>query len=1020
MNSNHNSNQTGKLSIRLTSTLSFVVLMLLMLLATVSSSQEKYWGPDTNFVNEPMSFGEAMDYAYENLEPHMNTDILVDRAPDGYSKRDVLDGSNSSKVCYWGDFHALYTRMKSSQIPYNTDLNFKVIDKISKEKFAEDQTILLGFIDYKYEEIALGARRNEVLQWVNNKVVVNDPSYPNILTEKRATAIAALRPFAESRSIKLKLDTSMFFSNVESSISMIELITGESDEILYPSLGETLYFEHYTSDSLMFTINVYYENGEQVTAKSVLYILDVEEAENQQMGLEKKSGRCFNNHLVYNLRNVLEKADRVKNLYVNPAPGYGKNTLKAKLGIYYGCGNECGPIRKPFIVCTGFGPFGGSKIDADKSNKNAFMNINGILGLDGAEALGGLFNPGMNSGANLLYKLKNEGFDIIIVDPDNGVDHLQNYAEIIKEAIEYVNHDKRLGGSYHENIIMGISMGAVAVRLALVDMENNHYADPTNNLHHHCRSFISYEGEMQGATIPLGLQAFVKHLTSTQPYSLSFLLLDDINNMTGKIPWYIYVFAPRYLHFYLTYNYAKKTLINIVGKVGILLAMDEVYYQLLTNPAAEGLLMHHIGVNEVPNDFVLRPHPYHTKLYSLLDSLGYPKDCRNVAIANGSNNGTQPNVNAGGPLIRIFDTDKKGNSAFIFAKLEDGVQRSTVFTYAYTNAGAQWSGTIRKDFDKEYSYSSGSYEGFYAHYVLPLAILKGDPIKDYSPAYRAPFVPVSSVFDIQGFNSPKLTYNVLDNLHYTGPNKRDPEEEKGYPHNNLKFSNAKLVSPFDAVFASKDAEFHVGNPSLNIVEFILDEVASKEVRLQNLKLKRPKEYGARYESRGFLELGRNISSKRRSGEINLDYYNKLRVDASEEIVIYPGFFAPVGSIFYATIRNMADSCYEFYYAPPIKRHEEIKNRDSQYVDEFGTREAPKKLEGTSLAIYPTITSGRVTIVNTEELGKVVVQDATGKKVHSRNIAMGESELNLTELSNGIYHVQFVGESHSQSFKILKQ
>ena len=43
----------------------------------------------------------------------------------------------------------------------------------------------------------------------------------------------------------------------------------------------------------------------------------------------------------------------------------------------------------------------------------------------------------------MLYKLRNQGYDIIILYFDNGVDYVQNHAELVMRTIDFVNTQER-------------------------------------------------------------------------------------------------------------------------------------------------------------------------------------------------------------------------------------------------------------------------------------------------------------------------------------------------------------------------------------------------------------------------------------------------------------------------------------------------------------------------------------------------------------------------------------------------
>lgn len=1017
MKAQYKTERNSGINYRLTSTLSFILGMLLLLIAEVSCSQQSYWGPDTNFINEPMSYGEAMDYSYGELEQFMSTDVLIDRGSDGYSKRHIFNGQNDSSICTWGDFHAIQTRVSTSKLDYSNDVHTIKLDSMAKDIYQKEGIITLGVVDFKYEEIDDRAKRNDVLQWVNNRIVVQNGFFPNILEKKRTTAFSPLIPFVNEPSLKFRLDSNFFFSNVNSPISLIELQIGHFEETQFISVGETIEYLHNGSDSLHLKLSIHYENGETVNCRSLMFVWDNHEAGETYEGEKSKKSRNSrtntNSKTIFTYADLAVMPDKTYNL--SAAEAIGNGVVTGKVGIYYGCGNERGPIRKPFIVCTGYGPFGSSKIDSQKPGKNAFSKINGQLGVDGAQIAGPNHHSSMNNGSNLLFKLQNEGFDIVIIDPDNGVDFVQNYAAFIQRCLNKINQDKRAAGSHHENVIMGLSMGGIAVRYALADMERQHYASNGAVMHHHCRTFISYEGEMQGATIPMGLQAFATKLLSRNPYSMAYLILDDVVNHAANqfVPWYIQIAFPLYYPTKLTVTKA----IQLLGQAAIIIAMHKIHDQLLNNPAAKSMLTAHISVNKTNNDRTLHPHPLFTTLYAELDSLGYPEDCRLVAISNASNNGAQPSAQYGNMLVNFRDFDNKGTFVRVSARLEYGTAATKVFDYHYRKAAYVDNMEIEKEHPIHTSFSSGSYEGFYSHYIMPIAMVKSNNPKDFAPGYRAPFVPISSTFDLNWNAGRLLNYDALDSLFYTAPNQKDVDLEKGYPHNSPYYDSLNPITPFDAVFASEQAEFHVGNISTRIVDFILSEVSPDRLFVQNRALNSFGNYSAKYESRKNATFGKRVSSNSIKGEIVVDSLKSLSVRAKKQIIIKPGFNSYNGSSLSLSLGQMANQCYSFSVIIP-KRLEQTSNHKTNEV----RIHADSLHESLNcINVYPNPCKSKILIENCDlTYQKLDVLNSHGVTLEKYDIQRPLNEILFTNFPAGVYLLRFSSPTAEEIIKLIKQ
>jgi hypothetical protein len=74
---------------------------------------------------------------------------------------------------------------------------------------------------------------------------------------------------------------------------------------------------------------------------------------------------------------------------------------------------------------------------------------------------------------------------------------------MIEKVIKWVNEQKALAGSTEPNVVLGISMGGLVAKYALLDMVNT-------STDHDTRLLITYDAPLRGANIPLGTQAAVQ------------------------------------------------------------------------------------------------------------------------------------------------------------------------------------------------------------------------------------------------------------------------------------------------------------------------------------------------------------------------------------------------------------------------------------------------------------------------------------------------------------------------------
>lgn len=229
---------------------------------------------------------------------------------------------------------------------------------------------------------------------------------------------------------------------------------------------------------------------------------------------------------------------------------------------------------------------------------------------------GHITNPRQEAGENNIedfistanqynqLNLKFNEYDIIYVDWGIGTDYIQSNAELFKKAIRWVNQNK-IGTE--KNVVMGQSMGGLIARYALKDMEDN-------GENHNANLFISHDAPHLGANTPLSIQYMMRTLSKKY---LSSPIVAGIN----------YVFTPIF-----------------TGGAPI----SEVL-TLTDTPASRQMLINYVNSN------LIIDNSFHNTWQTTLKTKGYPQLTRNVAISNGSECGTDQNIQ---DLVTLHHTSK--------------------------------------------------------------------------------------------------------------------------------------------------------------------------------------------------------------------------------------------------------------------------------------------------------------------------------------------------------------------------
>ncbi|MBN1697426.1 MAG: hypothetical protein JW881_07925 [Spirochaetales bacterium] len=235
-----------------------------------------------------------------------------------------------------------------------------------------------------------------------------------------------------------------------------------------------------------------------------------------------------------------------------------------------------------------------------------------------------LFSEGIDFENNLswrfyLYKLLGryglwrtcleQGYDIIFLNYTDSLKSLQFSAECVIDVIEKINAEKVPDSrGIHKNIVIGGSMGGLVCRYALKVMESEAYIDEQQTVGtggivgHDTELFVSFDAPQQGANLPLCLQLAIEEINNCIPH-------EDLADFRATM----HAYAP------------KSMLINHVKGL-----IDDNYKA------------------EYPS----YPHAYRDWFLNDLEALRteedgssvYPRDCRSVAMANGSGYGRSQHI----------------------------------------------------------------------------------------------------------------------------------------------------------------------------------------------------------------------------------------------------------------------------------------------------------------------------------------------------------------------------------------
>lgn len=494
-------------------------------------------------------------------------------------------------------------------------------------------------------------------------------------------------------------------------------------------------------------------------------------------------------------------------------------------GVWPGCEtnfNKCGDcLKKVAIIVEGYDPTNSRHLHTnttlDCSARPADRKDYNLYDLANAE--------------NMADKMREAGYDIVILNFADGKKPLEYQAEVVKALIRKLRDELTACGSNHEFVIIGPSSGGVIARYALADMEKN-------GEDHNTRLFVSFDAPQQGANLPLSLQHFIRFMKNTIPINLLFLLKD-----------------------------LKK--------------LKEAW---LATPTKQMLVYH---ATQTKNGKAY-PAPEHSSFYTKLKSLGYPTKCRNVAIANGSGTAIGQGFNPGDGLFAInilFRLSKiislkiitygwavpNNSNTIIFA----GIAR---FCFPLVGCIITNISLVNVNNTAPYDNTPGGRGAFVGlvvdglTYPPVLCNFCNCKITNDCSTQRENFIPTISALDLQ--NTSDLNYNVYANI--TG---NDGVAFKGIDY-------TSSVSPFDAIYLSPVNEEHVicGTTSA-ITKFIENEIMPKNLYLQNQTVSEATDF----EAVKIVYTGENITNRKPPGKFIVNNSTgKVRIRGGNEVVLKPG------------------------------------------------------------------------------------------------------------------------------------
>ncbi len=473
-----------------------------------------------------------------------------------------------------------------------------------------------------------------------------------------------------------------------------------------------------------------------------------------------------------------------------------------------------------------------------------------------------------NTSIDFIDNLQAHDYDIVVVNWNEPRNSLHDSKEALIAFISLINNQKI--GNF-ESILLGESMGGVVCRMALKEMENN-------NIDHQVGLYISYDAPHKGANIQMGFQ---KVLSDAMDITL-VEARDDF--LTYLIP-VVRILA-------LSINIA----INNSD-----VDPEDVLNGLNSTAAKQMIIRHHKG-SQTYNTF-----------QTYLTNLGYPTNCRNISLINGSDEGENFPFEPGDKFL----DEQWGFCLFYKHKVKvymSGINTTNqkvswirIWGYPlcikYTDKEAKWSFD-----DKPYDNCPGGYQS--------TIDASSEGIDEFS------FIPTVSSIDLDQFtiNNEGLGYYNVNN---------------GITPDFLINNN---LTPFSDVYSQGDNTEHIYDIDHWSIENLIEVIDEQEIMYDALYLQNKTiEDDRSFEADDRIFIGNNVNSTAfpdkniENGDFIIKNGANLSLNTGQSISFKPGFKIEAGATLSAStgtsIKKSAISHQPYVPKPKIiEKLDNIRNK----------------------------------------------------------------------------------------------
>ena len=576
-----------------------------------------------NFPVDDTSINAAMNQVFALLDKsRVPTGLLLDYGIDftnlaAYNGTILVDSTRNTSETVMSVYNTLATSIISTNA--GSFLHPLYVDSLWQLQRTAEQITLCGLY-YQYAQFDPGAVAGGKLTVTNNQVqdVFVGGVWQNPYQVKQVVCMSpSINSYNSngSYSFNVLLPPGLFLTNSTGAVSSISCDFGDGNGFRTITPGILTHLAYGSGGKKTWTFKYNLAAGGSLQSQTDITLDSVAGGASVFAHPRHGGGVCSAANLI-KFKHMMYGFQSAPIPITASASFYGQ-TENGFMTILYG--NSDLKIHNPLIIAEGYDP--GDVLKPEQ--RYGISNINGFINQ--------LYDPVTGvPNSNLSNQILSGNYDIIYVDWAHGSDFIERNGKLLESVINYVNANKV---TTTPNILIGQSMGALVSRWALKDMENS-------GVNHQVRMFVSWDGPHQGANIPIAFQ-----YASRQ--ALSLYVKSNIPSLFNIYNTFIIPLANNYI---LTANLIR----GLYGGSPWAYASGTNLPQLIMSaltlqdyPAPREMLINYITTAGNLDNSI------HNTWQSAYRAMGYPTQCVNVAVSNGSECGMTQLFNPGQSLIDI-------------------------------------------------------------------------------------------------------------------------------------------------------------------------------------------------------------------------------------------------------------------------------------------------------------------------------------------------------------------------------